>query len=120
LRSRRSNRSLSGRSDIENERAAVLFPVAPDNREKVRAIWHGGGEKHNDLRVSGADHRHQIVFTPDLRRLVPEAAALDGQGLVDAIHGGAQDDKLIAGRDRFCILLLGVGKLRPQYHDQER
>jgi hypothetical protein len=118
LRPRRSDWSLSWRSHIENERAGVLFSIAPDDRQKVRAIWNGGGEKHNDLCVSRADHRHQIVLAPDLWRLLPEANALNGQRLVRAIDSGAQDDKLISGRDRFC-LLLGVGKLRPQQHDQK-
>jgi hypothetical protein len=61
----------------------------------VRPVWNGVREKHDDLRVGRANHRHQVVFTPDLRRLRPEPYALNRQRLVDAIDGSAQDDQLV-------------------------
>jgi hypothetical protein len=112
-----SRRALPWRPHVENERAAILVAVSPDDRQQVRPIWNGVREKHDDLSVGRADHRHQVGFTPDLRRLRSESDALNRQRLIHAIGSRAQNSELVRRRRNRLALFLRVGKLRPQQHE---
>jgi hypothetical protein len=113
---------LPRRPNRHVERCLILLTVTADDRQQVGAVRDSPGKKHHHLRVSRADHGHQVVFAPDLRRLRAEVQSTDGQRLIHAVDRGAQNDDLIAlvRDDRVGGFLLGVRKFRPQYHNKKR
>ena len=117
LRPRWSRRPLPRRANRHVEGPAILLTIPSDNAQEVGSVGDRTWQEHHQLRVSRTQHRHQVVFTPDLRCLRAEAKSLNSQRLIHTVNGRAQNDDLVRLRGDRGRALLGVRELRPQYHN---